>query len=81
MYQPISCDFYDILEALATRRIKTTVEFIDGGESVTLEGVVITDLQTRNKEEFMHLDDGRCIRLDRLLSVNGEEFPGACRIG
>lgn len=79
-YRPISCDFYDILEALAVRRIKTTVEYVDGEKSVTLKEVMITDLQTRNKEEFMYLDNGQVIRLDQLLTVNGEELPGSCRI-
>ena len=79
-YQPISCDFYDVLEALAVRRIKTTVEFVDDSNTVLLENVLITDLQTRDKEEFLYLDDGQFIRLDRLLSVKGEERPGACRI-
>jgi Rho-binding antiterminator len=79
-YLPISCDFYDILEALAVRQVKTTVEFMDGEKSVTLKEVIITDLQTRDKEEFMYLDNDQVIRLDQLVTVNGEERPGACQI-
>lgn len=79
-YQPIRCDFYDILEALATRRAKITVEFMDAAQLTIAEDVVITDLQTRNKEEFVYLDNGQVIRLDHLVKVNGIELPGVCGI-
>ncbi|MEL6274054.1 MAG: hypothetical protein AAFQ37_01645 [Bacteroidota bacterium] len=80
-YQPISCDYYDILEALAVRRVSTEVAFFTPNEKLEhLSGVKIVNLYTREKEEFMELDDGTIIRLDRLKSVNGEELPGSCKI-
>ncbi len=36
------------------------------------------NLMTKNKEEFMELSDGRIIRLDALISVDGKEFGRYC---
>jgi len=80
-YQPISCDYYDILEALAVRRVTTIVEyFSQEGNLQEVSGVKIVNLYTREKEEFMELDNGTVIRLDRLKTVNGEELSGVCKI-
>lgn len=43
---------------------------------------IIKDVYTKNKEEFLLTDDGTVIRLDYLLSVDGEEIPkdGICKM-
>lgn len=81
-YQPISCDFYDILEATAVRRIPSTVVYYDeGGVEQTVEGLRISDLKTQNKSEFVIFDNGLRIRLDRLVSLNDRKLDGSCSIG
>lgn len=81
MYQPIDCNYYDRLEALATLRQRSRIDYVNTeGQSTTLEAVLIVDLQTRNKEEFMILEDGQEIRLDKLIAVNGVVVPGSCEI-
>ncbi len=80
-YQPINCDFYDILEALAVRQIPTKIEYLDeGGQTLKLAEVVIKDLYTKQKEEFMLLNTGQVIRLDKLLRVHDTDLPGSCAI-
>ena len=77
-YQPISCDFYDELEALATLRRSIRIEYRNeegGGESVD---AVIKDLFIRSKVEYMLLNNGQEIRLDHLLTVDGKALPGFC---
>jgi Rho-binding antiterminator len=77
-YQPISCDFYDELEARATLRRPCRIEFRDAtGQSQTLEAV-IKDLYIRSKVEYMFLSTGLEIRLDHLISVDGKFLPEAC---
>ena len=77
-YTPISCDFYDELEALVIRRRNTTIVYQEPGQPVqTIEGR-IADLQTENKVEFMILDDGQRIRLDWLHRVDGKVVPKVC---
>lgn len=71
-YQPISCAYYDQLEALAVQKKKNTVQYTDtDGNKSTLHDVVITDFYVDNKVEYMKLDDGHDIRLDNIIAVNG----------
>jgi len=77
-YQPISCDFHDLLEALATQRRPTTVHFVgEDGAPAQRQGV-ITDLYSRGGAEYLVLDAGEPLRLDRLVAVDGArraDFP------
>ena len=77
-YQPISCDFYDELELLAIR--KTVAKIIIRSEEDGVEEIqnAIKTLYTKNKEEFLVLENGREIRLDKLVSVNGIELKNYC---
>lgn len=72
-YQPISCAYYDELEALAVQKVKSVVQYYDrDGNASTLTDVRITDFYVRNKVEFMKLDDGHEVQLDKLIAVNGK---------
>ena len=71
-YTPINCSYYDELEALATLKRHSVIQYHDiEGNPGTVEGLII-DFKTRDKEEFLVMDDGREIRLDRLVAVNGK---------
>ena len=72
-YRPISCDFHSELELLALRRIACTIIFQENQALQTVESPIL-DLYTRSGEEFLLLSDGKEIRLDRLVSVNGMEL-------
>ncbi|MCB9082452.1 MAG: hypothetical protein H6555_12155 [Lewinellaceae bacterium] len=77
-YQPISCDYYDFLEAWALKRKQIQIHYLDEqGGTHMLEGVIRT-LETRNKEEFMILDSGVEIRLDRIQAIDGKVPPAHC---
>jgi len=81
-YQPIACDFHDRLEALSTlrRRVRLSLAAGDGnpaggpdhgsGGVTTLVGLIEDIYTTDSKEEFLRLDDGSAIRLDRIVSVD-----------
>ncbi|MFT4971223.1 MAG: Rho-binding antiterminator [Paraglaciecola sp.] len=77
-YQPISCDFYDELELLAMR--KTVAKIVIRKEEDGVEEIsnVIKTLYTKNKEEFLVLENGNEIRLDKLVSVNGIALKNYC---
>ena len=81
-YEPISCSFHDLLLAKATLQEKVEVAYRLLGGGDTLVQAVIQDVFTRDKEEFMVLDNGDCIRLDRIIRVNDQFLAGAnsCRI-
>lgn len=71
-YQAVSCSFYDELEALATLHQICTIRYrAETGEATSIESKII-DLYTSNKSEFLKLQDGTEVRLDRLISVDGK---------
>ena len=79
-YQPVSCAFYDELEAFATLREPVLIRYYDEGQTLhALETTgVIVDLFIRDKAEYLRTDTGREVRLDRLESVGGKVLQGYC---
>lgn len=74
-YAPVDCDFHDRLEALATMRRKVIIDCrgADGDARETVRGVIVDIYTTPSKEEFLRLDDGTAIRLDRILAVRSAD--------
>jgi len=85
-YQPISCDYYDLLESAATRRAVVELCYFSKGSEKTTTKETIVDFVIREKQEFMVLASGQEIRLDKLYSIDGQVSPthsgegGACHI-
>lgn len=70
-YHPISCGFHDELQLFALRKKAVPIVYRKtDGEVATIEST-ISDLYTREKEEFLLLPSGEEIRLERLVSVGG----------
>lgn len=76
-YQKISCSYYDQLEALATKRSRCVILFWHEEKEESAEGT-IDDLFSRDGAEYLKLDKGLIIRLDRLISVNGVPLNFVC---
>ncbi|KAA9331366.1 hypothetical protein F0P96_14055 [Hymenobacter busanensis] len=78
-YRPISCSFYDELEARATTGQACTLTYRTEPDTPpsTYHGV-IQDLYIRDKVEYLRLADGFELRLDWLVSVDGRELAGYC---
>lgn len=77
-YTPISCNFYDYLEAWATKRNLVDIQYRDLEGQVQETSTYIDDLINQKGEEFMVLANGLKIRLDYLLSVNGIPLRLSC---
>lgn len=76
-YVPIDCSYYDVLESLAVRRRLVQIVFEDaGGLQYEVESRIV-DVFTRGEEEFVRLENGLDVRLDRLQSVDGLPRPGS----
>ncbi len=75
-YIPINCDLYDELEILAMHKQHTIIVYTDRSEEKTLQEVLIKNVYTREKVEYLLLGSGLEIRLDQLLSVDGKPFTG-----
>jgi len=68
-YIPISCAFYDELEAAAVKKVNSTIVYKENLEEKTIVDFII-DFKTKNKQEFVLLKNGTEIRLDKIISFN-----------
>jgi Rho-binding antiterminator len=74
-YVPISCEFHDRLLASATLGEECELEIgSDVGVAERIRGV-IADVYSRGGAEYLRLDDGRTLRLDRIRALNGRPMP------
>lgn len=79
-YTPINCSFYDYFEAFAVKKqIVTLVYFNESGDTQTVESR-IKDLYSRDKVEYVLLENGLEIRLDYVKELEGMENSGYCQI-
>ena len=69
-YHPISCDFHDVLETLATRHTVVQVRFRDSQSAIQHRIATVTDLFARDGAEYMALGRGEIVRLDLLVAVD-----------
>ena len=76
-YIPINCSYYDELEAAATQAKIVKLVYRDKSGEKQLDTRIV-NLYTKNKEEFMVLENGLEIRLDHLLSIDGKTPPMSC---
>ncbi len=71
-YIPVNCDWYDYLEIYAMRKTIVNIE-VKTAENTKIITTRIQDLETKNKEEFAHLEDGTKLRLDKIMSIKPSE--------
>lgn len=69
-YDPISCEFHDLLEAHATTRKQAQIRFRDGGGAVQDRRAAIVDVFAREGAEYISLSTGETVRLDQLIVVD-----------
>ena len=77
-YTPISCSFYDELEALATLRKSCIIRYQNEQGEMQDQQAIIKDFFIRDKVEYMLLDNGGTIRLDYLVEVDGKVLNKYC---
>ena len=73
-YNPINCNLYDELEILAMRKQRTSIVYMDNETKVELQDALIKNLYSREKIEYMVLENGVEIRLDQLIQVDGKTY-------
>lgn len=83
-YHPISCEFHDRLEDLATLRKAVHIYFRDESGANQQRDAVITDVFARSGEEYLSISSGELLRLDRLVEVDGARLAdydeSSCRL-
>ena len=73
-YTPIDCNFHDIILDRATRKSIVVLEY-NSTEGIQSKEVVIKDVYTKEGEEFLLTGSGEAIRLDQIVSLDGQEPP------
>lgn len=68
-YQPISCDFHDLLEVHALQRRPTAVRFCDADGQLQTREALITDVHAKSGADYLTLSTGETVRLDQLIQV------------
>ncbi|TFW18641.1 hypothetical protein [Duganella callida] len=77
MYQPISCDYHDRLEALAIKRQSIVIQFRETDGKVQTRDAIVTDVYARSGADYLTLSTGETIRLDQLIEVDGAKFSAS----
>lgn len=73
-YRPIDCSVHDEFELRAVRRVRCELDYLDETGAKQHRSGRIVDLTTRNGEEYLRLDDGTEVRLDRVIRVDGRRL-------
>ena len=78
LYVPISCSYYDRLEAWAVRKERVHIRYMppEHEAEVYVTGI-IKDLFSKDNAEYLELTSGQRIRLDYLISVNNIDVPAS----
>ncbi|GGC97982.1 hypothetical protein [Undibacterium terreum] len=69
-YEPISCEFHDLLEVHATKRKPTQIHFFDSDGTAQTRHATITDVFARQGADYLSLSTGETLRLDQLIEVD-----------
>jgi Rho-binding antiterminator len=70
-YQPVNCEFHDVIEACATLRKPVTILAENTNGTHRTIHVIISDVFARNGVEYLKTQCEELIRLDKLLAVDG----------
>ena len=77
-YKPIACGLYDELELRALRKQIVKITFQNANNDSGIIECIIADLFSKNKTEFLKTNDGKIIRLDDVLEIDGIIFNKSC---
>lgn len=70
-YVPVSCELYDKFEAAATKKQECEIVYVDNEVEKSVNTRIV-NFKNFEKQEFMVLLDGSVVRLDRVVSFNGD---------
>lgn len=79
-YKPISCDYVDYIEHLATLKQEVVLQYSDDGKLKVKSKDKITTWKNEAGIEYLFTESGLKIRLDHLVSINGLGPGDDCKI-
>ena len=70
-YKRIACSVYDRYEGISSLNQRIDIVFLgNSNERLVRKDILIEDLFTKTKVEYMKLEDQTIIRLDKIVSVH-----------
>ncbi len=75
-YMPIDPDFYDVIESIRKKTAPIKIHYFGKNNEICDAQGSITGVTINEKhEEYLVLDAGKQVRLDRIITLNGR--PGS----
>lgn len=75
-YIPVDQDYHEMIEQERAKNATATVHFFTKENSLGEEKAKISGLTTNMRnEEFVSLENGKEIRIDRIIVINGKPGP------
>jgi Rho-binding antiterminator len=72
-YQPLNCEFHDIIEVCATLRKPVRLFINHTDETQSTLHTVITDVFAQDGAEYLKTQCGELVSLDSLLAIDGHD--------
>lgn len=70
-YVQISNDLFEVFEKAAKTKANCEITYKDKKAEVTLNSKIL-EIRNVNNSEFMEIDNGTVIRLDKIVEFNGQ---------
>jgi len=77
-YTPVSCDFHDEVEAIATLKQEAHIVYRDDTDAKAEVSGLIVDVYAKDGADYLKLENEQVIRMDRVESVNGKQMSLEC---
>lgn len=71
-YVNVSTELYEVFEKAAVEHIECDIVYKDNKKEKELHAKVL-DIKNVNLQEFMEMEDGTVIRLDKIVEFNGND--------
>ncbi|MCY7349528.1 MAG: hypothetical protein LH606_02510 [Cytophagaceae bacterium] len=75
-YKALDAAYLAKLETVAVQRQKAIIQYFNEFRELHTASGLIRTLLTENQMGFVEMANGDRIRLDRIISLNGQFFPG-----
>lgn len=73
-YVQVSYDVYNLIEKATVKQVDCVITYFNELKGKTTITSKVIDLRSVNNSEFIEIEDGSTIRLDKVLSFNGENI-------
>ncbi|HRI48234.1 MAG TPA: hypothetical protein PK559_14095, partial [Ignavibacteriaceae bacterium] len=78
-YIPIACGTYDLIEQLIIKKTSFSLEYYNDEHEEIISEAVAVDVFSNDGAEFLKLESGLILRLDKIISIDNTPIS-SCKI-